>query len=98
MTQEFARFVSRIDKQVQEDIIDRLNRLDSGLVRLGSSGHEFGLVQNLASLVPAGQTSGRPVWEVDAGSAELRELAKAAFYGMADRLIEVAATGGHPNG
>ena len=98
MTREFERFVNRIDKYVQEDIVDRLNRLDEGLVHSGSAGHQFGSIQNLSSLVSAGQTSGHPLWEVEAGTPELRESAKSALYGMADRLIAVTIEGGHANG
>jgi cellulose biosynthesis protein BcsQ len=98
MTQEFARFVSRIDKHVQEDLVGVLNKLDAGLVLQGPRGAEFGEVQNLSSLVSAGQTSGRPVWEVDAGTPDLRAAAKTAFDLMADRLIEIANPRGKANG
>lgn len=90
MTQEFARFVSRIDRHVQEDLVGVLNKLDAGLVLKGPKGMEFGEVQNLSSLVSAGQTSHRPVWEADAGTADLRSAAKVAFHAMVDRLIEIA--------
>ncbi|MGD0757814.1 MAG: ParA family protein [Candidatus Sulfotelmatobacter sp.] len=91
MTQEFARFISRIDKHVQEDIVGVMNRLDAGLVLLGPKGAEFGEVQNLSSLVSGGQTAGRPVWELGAGSPDLRAAAKESFYLMADRLVDVMA-------
>ena len=90
MTQEFARFVSRIDRHVQEDLVGVLNKLDAGLLLKGPKGMEFGEVQNLSSLVSAGQSSRRPVWEADAGTADLRSAAKVAFHAMVDRLIEIA--------
>jgi hypothetical protein len=95
ITQEFSRFLARIDRQVQEDIVGPLRAINPRLVARSKS-YELGHVQNLSSLVSVAQREQLPLWQASVGSPELRESAHNQFGLLADRLIEL--TGGRVNG
>jgi len=93
ITQEFGKFLDRIDRQVRADVVNVMGQFDPDLISDRRS-YEFGQIQNLSSIVAASQRMRVPVWAVNEGSSYTRETAKDQFYRMADRIAKETVGGG----
>lgn len=91
-TSEHLTYASRIDRRVQSEVAAVLRKISPTLAPLTISTSKLGEVQNYASLAPASQMRGTPLWDSTAGSAQLREKAKNTFKGMAKRIAQLIET------
>lgn len=97
ITQGFAQFLDKIDRQVGADVVSVLRQFDPQLTSDHRS-YEFGQIKNLSSIVAASQSAHLPLWAVSEGSAEARNEAKDEFYKMASRIVKAGVSGGKANG
>ena len=86
-------YASKIDRRVQSEVIAVLRSLNPELASRPASQSKLGEVQNFVSLAPASQGEGSPLWEVSAGSSQLRETARETFRSMAKRIVELTKNG-----
>lgn len=82
-------FASKIDRRIQSEVVAVLRNLDSDLAPRGVSESKLGEVQDFASLVPASQKRGTPIWESNVGSNELRVKAEIVFNSIAKKIIRL---------
>jgi hypothetical protein len=87
VTRQQSYFLAQIDKEVHSQVVTLLSDVDPRLVASRSS-FRLGEVKNFGALVPASQREGRPLFEVDAGSADQREQARQAFEAIAVAVEE----------
>jgi len=87
-TAHHLRYLSKIEKSVQSDIVLALRRVAPATVPLGSGSFKLGEVKNFSSLVPASHTSGLPLASADVGSQEQREAARRVFAGIAEKIVQ----------
>ena len=85
---DYAKYLPRIERQVQSDVVAVLKELD---VTLAGDGSQLGSVKDFGSLAAASQREGLPFMnlynENPASAAEARD----AFGQLADKLVERAA-------
>ncbi len=84
---DYSRFLPRIDKQISADVGSVLRAIDKNLAPLAFQSR-LGLVKDFGRLAPLAQEQGVPIWDV--GNQLEREKAKAAFHGIAKKIIERA--------
>ncbi len=84
-TQQQARYLAQIDKEVHSQVVSLLRELDPALVADRPT-YRLGEVKNFGALVPASQREGRPLYEADAGSPEQREAAHTALSEIAEAI------------
>lgn len=83
-----SQFLSRIEREVQAQVVSTLIELDSDLAPGRPRDFKLGEIKNYSSLVPASQDSGLPLYEVAAGSALQRQQAQSALHNLATRIEE----------
>ena len=81
-----ARFLARIDKEIQQQIVTVLRGVDPRLAEASLPRLRLGGIKNLGALIPASQDQGALVYEVEAGSPEQRTQARKAFRQLATRV------------
>lgn len=82
-----SKYAALLDRGIQSDIVGVLK--SSGLVA-GRDNYKLGEVKDFGALITASQLSGRPMWDVKAGSPEQRSGAYTAFKSIANQIIELA--------
>lgn len=85
-----SHFLSRIERDIQSQIVAVLRSYDSSLAPGKMAQHRLGEVQNFGALVPASQDEGLSMSDVQAGSPAQRQAAKAAFSGIAKKIVTAA--------
>jgi cellulose biosynthesis protein BcsQ len=93
-TSEHLTYASKIDRRIQSEVAAVLRKANPDLAPTTASASKLGEVQDFASLVPASQKRGTPLWESIAGSPALRERARQIFIKIAERTIQL--TKSHP--
>jgi cellulose biosynthesis protein BcsQ len=88
MSREYAKFIPRIEKAVQSDVIEVLRRIDESLVSMAKSPLRLGGVKDFASLAVASQAEGVAISEVNAGTQDQRDAAEDTFEELAEKIIE----------
>jgi cellulose biosynthesis protein BcsQ len=85
---QHLRYLTRIEKSVQADIVTALRRVAPELVPSTSSQFKLGEVKNFASLVPASHTYGLPLAQVQTGTPQQREAAGSVFESIAKKIVQ----------
>lgn len=88
ITREYAKFIPKIEKAVQVDVIELLRRLNEGLVERAKSPLRLGGVKDFGSLAATSQSEGVGIAEVSSGTGEQREIAEDTFDELAARVID----------
>jgi cellulose biosynthesis protein BcsQ len=88
-TREHLNFASKIDRRVQSEVVGVLRTVDEHLAPRTVSESKLGEVQNYASLVPASQKEGVPMWDVEGGSESLKSRAEATFDAIARKIVKL---------
>lgn len=79
-----SAFLSRIDREVQEELVRHLGALTPPLVTREKKA-QLGDVKHFGTLVPNSQREGLPIWEAT-GTANYKEEAWEAFSGIAREI------------
>jgi cellulose biosynthesis protein BcsQ len=83
-----ARYMPRIERHVKSDVLAVLRAVDPSLAELTPHQLLIGEVKDLSSLVTHSQEQGVPVSLTDAGTPEQRRQARAAFSGIAKKILQ----------
>ena len=86
---QFASYASMLEKSTFSDITEVLRRIDRGLAKGSLSQSKLGQVKDFASLVPYSQAQGRSFFDVDGGSASMKNEAKKEFESIARKIISL---------
>ena len=81
-----SKYLSRIDKEIHEQIVTVLRRLDPRLVETTSQRYKLGEIKNFGTLIPTSQQQGKPIYEVEGGAPYQRTEARTAFRSLATRI------------
>jgi len=85
-TYQYARFLSQIEKHIQNDVVVVLRRLDLNLVPNQSI--KIGEVKDFLTLATNAQEKGVAMWKVTVGTPMLRDLAHKSFVRISSKIIE----------
>ena len=83
----YARYLSRIEKRVNSDIVSVLRRIDPSLASKSLKDQKLGEVRDYATIANEAQVQGVTMANVSAGTAEQRVEAGAAFDRIAKQVI-----------
>jgi cellulose biosynthesis protein BcsQ len=87
----YAKYLPRIEKSVNSDLIAVLRRIGPGLVPRSASESELGQVKDFGTVAIASQAQGKPMRDVSAGTATQRSEAEGIFLEIARKIIELTA-------
>jgi hypothetical protein len=87
LTTGYARYLSKIEKGINNDIVSRMHKVMPTLAHEISGDLRLGLIKDFGTLANAAQTQGLPMWEVDAGTQLQRDEAKDVFLEIAKKII-----------
>jgi cellulose biosynthesis protein BcsQ len=82
---DYARYLPRIQRHIQSDVVAVLKRTDP---ELAFDGAELGQIKDFGSIATASQNQGQPMMSVDAGTQSQREEAGEIFSSIARKIIE----------
>ncbi|MGQ0641673.1 MAG: ParA family protein [Gemmatimonadaceae bacterium] len=85
---EHSHYVSRIEREIQSQVVAVLRKLDSKLAPGRMQQFKLGEIKNFGSLVPASQRQGRPIYAVETGSQQQRDEAHRALQSLARKIDE----------
>jgi len=85
---EFRTIIPKIEKNIESEVIVRLNRIDPLFVK-ESSKNILGQIQNFSSLAVSAQVTGVPFWLAEKGTNEMRTNAKTSFKEIAQNIIKM---------
>lgn len=89
-TRHHLKYLSRIEKSIQSEIVMALRRVASGVAPSASSQLKIGEVKDFSSSVPASHTLGLPLARVQ-GAPGQQEAAQTAFDWIARKIIQRTA-------
>lgn len=87
VSSSYAKYLPRIERSIESDIVTVLRRLDQRLIAPTKTGYELGQVKDFGTVANASQMQGVPIRNVSAGNPEQREEARIAFRELAKALI-----------
>jgi cellulose biosynthesis protein BcsQ len=93
-TSEHLSYASKIDRRIQSEVIAVLRNVNPDLAPNTLSESRLGEVQDYASLVPASQKRGVPIWQTNVGSEQLRQKAETAFASIAKKIMKLTESQG----
>lgn len=88
---QYARFLPKLEKRIQADIVSVLRRIEASLVPASAFPLRIGDVKDFSGLATASQTEGVPIWGVSAGTDDQRNDAKILFKDLAAVIVKRAA-------
>ncbi len=95
VSSSYAKYLPRIAKSIESDIVTVLRRLDARLIPANLGHYELGQVKDFGTVANASQMQGVPIRSVTAGTGEQREEARQSFLELARALIaRTVAIGG----
>lgn len=86
MAQQHSHYLSQIEKDIYSQVVTLLRKADPDLAQGSMSQFKLGEIKDFASLVPASQREGRPLYAVSAGTPAQRATARQAFMTLAKRV------------
>ena len=88
VSSSYAKYLPRIEKSVESDVVAVLRRLDPRLIAAEVGMYELGQIKDFGTVANASQLEGVPIRDVKAGSPLQREEAETAFLVLARALLE----------
>ena len=88
----YAKYLPLIERHVDSDLVSVLRKINVGLAP-ETHGRMLGQVKDFATIAAASQSAGRPMKDVDAGTATQREDAAQTFLELAENIIARSADG-----
>lgn len=86
VAQQHSHYLTLIEKEVHSQIVTLLRKIDPTLTSGTLSQLKLGEIKDYASLVPASQRLGLPLYSVDAGTPAQRSNAHAALVALAKKV------------
>jgi cellulose biosynthesis protein BcsQ len=87
----YRPFYSKIERNVNSEILSIFKKEDSSLASRSIRDLRIGEVKDFGPLATAGQSEGRPMWEVSKGSPDQRDAARQSFLDIASTIIKLTA-------
>ena len=81
---DYAKYLPRIEKQIQSDVVSVLQDVDPALA---PTTIQLGQVKDFGSLWASSQRDGRPLWDANAGTPDQRKEAREIFRSIAKRIV-----------
>jgi cellulose biosynthesis protein BcsQ len=88
VSSSYAKYLPRIQKSIESDIVTVLRRLDQRLIPAKLGNYELGQIKDFGTVANASQMQGVPIRGVTAGTPSQREEARASFKELAEALME----------
>jgi len=82
---DYAKYMPRIERQINADIVTVLRRIDP---ELAPDALQLGQIKDFASIAAASQTQGQPLMAVQSGTQAQRDEARAEFGAIAAKILE----------
>lgn len=86
VAQQHSLYLSRIEKEIHAQVVALLRKIDPDLAQGNLSQFKLGEIKDFASLVPASQREGLPLYSVRAGTNAQREQARQALSALAEKV------------
>jgi cellulose biosynthesis protein BcsQ len=86
-----AGYLRKIDNSIRSDIVKILEAVDESLIAVRRKSYRLGELRHSGGLVPASQSSGLPLFEVQAGAPYQRQQARASLTKIANAIIELSS-------
>jgi hypothetical protein len=83
---QFSRFIPRLERAIQSDVVSVLRRIDPKLAPSTGAALKLGEIKEFGTLAAAAQVQGVPISQVSAGTTDQRDEANQAFGDLASRL------------
>jgi len=90
VSSSYARYLPRIEKSVESDVVTVLKRLDARLVTPAGERYELGQIKDFGTVANASQLEGVPIRDVKAGNPYQRAEAEEAFLALARAILHRA--------
>lgn len=87
VSSSYAKYLPRIEKSVESDIVAVLQRVNPKLIPVEAGRHELGQIKDFGTVANASQLEGVPIKDVRAGNPVQREEAKEAFNAVAKTIL-----------
>jgi cellulose biosynthesis protein BcsQ len=87
VSSSYAKYLPRIEKGIESDVVSVLRRLESKLIAPGIARYELGQIKDFGTVANASQMEGVPIRDVKAGNPTQRAEADSAFLELARTLI-----------
>lgn len=87
-TTAYAKLLPRLEKAMQEDVLEVLRRIDPALVANATAPLRIGEVKDMGQLANASQQKGVAIWNTDSGTAEQRAAARVPFVELANSILQ----------
>jgi cellulose biosynthesis protein BcsQ len=87
ISSSYARYLPRIARSIESDVVTVLGRLDSRLVVPDHGQYELGQVKDFGTIANASQLEGVPIRRVAAGNPDQREEARRVFLHLARTFL-----------
>jgi cellulose biosynthesis protein BcsQ len=84
----YADYLPKLEKQINDDIVTVLRRVDPRLASASLGQHKLGEIKDFGGLATASQTQGVAIRDADVGTAEQRAAAEKAFLAIAKKIIQ----------
>lgn len=87
----YASYLSKLEKNVESELIVRLQKIDASLAPKSVSETMLGPIQDFGALANAAQNEGVPLWKVrGTSSKEPKESARQTFLNLSKQIIKRA--------
>ena len=86
----YRPFFSKIERNVNSEILSVFKKEDPALALRSIRDLRIGEVKDFGPLASAGQSEGRPMWDVSKGSPAQREEARQVFINIAETIVKLA--------
>jgi cellulose biosynthesis protein BcsQ len=87
VSSSYAKYLPRIEKSIESNLIEVLKRLDDRLIAPGIGRYEMGQIKDFGTIANASQMEGVPMSKVHAGNPAQREEAERAFLDLARAIL-----------
>jgi cellulose biosynthesis protein BcsQ len=87
VSSSYAKYLPRIEKSIESDIVTVLRRLDSRLIAPAIDRYELGQIKDFGTVANASQLEGVPIRDVRAGNPSQRAEADLAFTELAQAIL-----------
>ena len=84
---DYAKYLPRIEKQVQSDVVTVLKREDATLAQ---DAYQLGQIKDFASLAASSQREGKPLMDTYSSTEAQGQEARESFLAVAQKIVERA--------
>jgi hypothetical protein len=87
LTSSSRVFARELEKRSYSDLVAALREIDHSLAPGSATQFNLGQIKDFSTLATLAQVQGTAIFDVDGGSAYMRDEARAAFLKLADKIL-----------